>query len=133
MMQNTILLPRHYVFLPYDVNGNSIKKVSSNHYKAPLFITIFPQNGKTFVLLSYLKKDTGHFSFIERQIVNSGINLQQIIISNIVAKYISNFYISPLRWNSLSKIERDEITKNLNFSLSSGGSSFLDTDLNLFI
>lgn len=122
-----------YIYLPYDVYGKKIQNIDSNRYIAPLFLTIFPKNGKTYVLMSHLKKDSGLFEFIDKQIFDVDTINQQKIISNIVARYISNFYLSPIRWNSLNEDTRRKTIEELNYCLSGQGRSFIDTDFNLFM
>lgn len=67
------------------------------------FLTIFPQNGKTYVLISYEKKYRKYFRFINNQIINKSIDEQKIILSNIIALYVENFAISPKKWRELNE------------------------------
>jgi len=76
-------------------------------YMAPFFLTIIPQYDKTYVLMSYLSKDRHRYKFIKDQIVDSEVAEQKMLISNILAMNVENFFISPDRWNSLSHDTRD--------------------------
>lgn len=126
-----------YIYLPHDVYGNKLNKnkISLNKNNAPIFLTIFPQNGKTYVIMSYLKKDSGYFQFLENQLLGKGEDVQKKILSNLIAKYISNFYLSPSRWYTLSSKKQKSILKQLNECLDykNKSLSFIDKDINLFL
>lgn len=103
------------IYVEYDLNGNLINDYcNSNKKLSPLFFTIFPQNGNTFVLLSYLKNDKNIFSFIKEQILTSSLNKQKIIITNLIFNNIENFYTSLKYWESLNSEKRKILTKIYN-------------------
>jgi len=91
-------------YLLGDSNGKlKNDPLDPNKYIAPFFLTIFPDCGKTFVLMSYFKKDKDIYSFLKSQVVNNTIEQQQVIISNIVVINSENIVFSPDRFNSLPK------------------------------
>lgn len=122
-----------YIYMPHDVYGNKVNNLSSAKNNKPLFLTVFPQSGKTYIIMSYLRKDAGYFQFIEKQIVEQTEEVQKKILSNIIAKYISNFYLSPSRWYALNAEKRNRVVQQLNKVLGYKESSFLDNDIDLFI
>ncbi|MGO4376375.1 hypothetical protein AB4Z21_37610, partial [Paenibacillus sp. MCAF20] len=69
----------------------------------PIFFTIIPQNGETHVLMSYLSKDKNRYDFIKEQILQVTEERQKSLISNIIATYVENFFISPTYWGSVPK------------------------------
>ena len=83
-----------------------------------LFLTIFPENFNTYVILSYLRKHKHYFKFIENQILNTNIDLQKKLVSNLLLKHVENFVISPTLWNSLDDEHKEKIVeiyrKNIN-------------------
>ena len=86
-------------FISKDNEGNTINK--TNGYMSPLFFTIFPQLGTTYVLIGYFTKDKWMYQFVKDQIVTSGVEEQKIIISNLIATYIENIFIAPEYWDNL--------------------------------
>ncbi|SSY69950.1 Uncharacterised protein [Priestia megaterium] len=122
-----------YIYMPHDVYGNIVNNLSSAKNNKPLFLTVFPQSGKTYIIMSYLRKDAGYFQFIEKQIVEQTEDVQKKILSNVIAKYVSNFYLSPSRWYALNAEKQNRVIQQLNKVLGYKGSSFLDNDIDLFI
>lgn len=84
------------VNIEYDVNGKLINDYCNQKKKLkPIFLSVFNQKGKTYILISYLKKHMNTFSFIDEQIINQPILRQKIILSNMIISYVENFFISP--------------------------------------
>lgn len=103
--QNFGLAATSMFFIEKDNEGRVVN--SSSPFMCPFFFTIFPQDDVTFVLMSCLSKDKGKYEFIKRQIVEADMLEQKILISNIIAMNIENFFISPERWNTLPKSTKD--------------------------
>lgn len=91
-------------FINKDKEGNVINKSS---YISPFFFTIFPQNDETYVLMSCLSKDKTRYQFIKNQIVDAEISEQKMLVSNILAMNVENFFIAPDRWFSIPINMRD--------------------------
>jgi hypothetical protein len=124
------------IAIQYDLYDNEINGFS-NHLEQDLkfiFLSIFPQKNKTFILLSFYRKDRKALSFINKQIIKKSINEQKIIISNLILYYVENFVISPRVWRSISQ-EKQDTLKQVFFktitSLEIRLSSLVD--INLFI
>jgi hypothetical protein len=86
------------ITLDRDLNGLFI-----NDYASPLkpvYLTLFPQINRTYILLSYHQEHKNTFRFIEGQILRRSLNEQKAIISNIVACYVDNFVFSPTYWDN---------------------------------
>jgi len=90
------------IFIEKDLLGNTINDLSDfDTALAPLFITIFPQNEKTYVLMSYLSRNRRRYKFIRKQILSLNENKVKSILSNIILKYVENFTVSPKKWREL--------------------------------
>ena len=50
----------------FDVEGNAINYLNKSPNVKNLFLTIFPQGGKTYILLSYLMSERNTFNFIKK-------------------------------------------------------------------
>ena len=92
-----------------DIEGNLINDVSNAALSTkmkPCFMTVFPQNGKTYCLVSYLRKDRADYEFLNA--INNMDNVfKQTVISNLTAGYVENFVASPTYWNGLdSEVRR---------------------------
>ncbi|MFS0556362.1 hypothetical protein [Brevibacillus sp. 179-C9.3 HS] len=114
-----------YIILPYDFEG---RKLNSS---VPIFLSVFPENGKTYVLLSYLKKESNFLNFLDSQLFEQSPDFQRKALSNIIARYVSNFYLSPIRWAHLSRTEKEKTLRLLNKCLSSTPNDNR-IDINLF-
>ncbi|WP_339310197.1 hypothetical protein [Paenibacillus sp. FSL M7-0896] len=86
-------------FIVKDNLGRTINKMST-HY-SPFFFTLFPQSGKTYVLLSYYTKSKFKYHFVKEEIMNMPIEEQKVAISNLIAIYIENIFISPEYWDNI--------------------------------
>ncbi|MEG3437525.1 hypothetical protein V0288_10380 [Pannus brasiliensis CCIBt3594] len=87
-----------------DLHGKLINEFS--HLTVDLnyiYLTIFPQNGKTFVLFSYLRKNQRKLSAFIDQIDDDNLSMteKQKIISNMLAIYCENIVLSPERWSKV--------------------------------
>ncbi|SDJ53004.1 hypothetical protein [Paenibacillus naphthalenovorans] len=99
------------VIIEKDLEGATVNDLSDFETAlAPLFVTVFPQNNKTYVLLSYLKRNRRRFQFIGNQILNKSVPEKKVIISNLLISYIENIAISPIKWRLLSHEIQNKIT-----------------------
>lgn len=121
-------------FIEWDVEGNLINDLLYYKNIKPTFLTIFPQDGKTFILMSYLKKHKSYFDFIDDQILNKSLELQKIIISNMITLYVENVFISPIKWNILSEKAKKDYLKLYDHSLFKKPNRLLvDLNIDVFI
>ena len=67
----------------------------------PCFMTIFPQNGKTYCLISYFKKYRNDFKSLQ-DLSDSDEVTKMTIISNLITIYTENFVVKPDHWQNLS-------------------------------
>lgn len=105
-------------FLERDLEDNVINDLADFQISlAPLFITVFPQDGKTYILLSYFKRNASRYKFIKRQILNKAEEEQKKIISSIVMNYCENFAVSPVNWKGIDIEVRSKLDKKYRESL----------------
>ena len=128
----TIELDKEYLIavssifaIEYDFKGNIINDFSelvknNNNKMKIIFLTIFPQENKTFVLLSYLKENASTFEFLDEQLLK--IDKTTIIkrLNLLIANYCENVVYSPKNWQKINKNEKQELiktfSKELNFN-----------------
>ncbi|MFZ3170531.1 MAG: hypothetical protein WA118_00860 [Carboxydocellales bacterium] len=86
-------------YIGLDMEGHAVNDLPC--YISPTFFTVFPQKGYTYVIFSYFSKDKSIFEFINKQITSKTTDEIKVIVSNIFATYIENFFISPELWDNL--------------------------------
>jgi len=97
--------------LAYD--GTLINDLSPAGYSQrmkPCFLTIFPQNGKTYALISYLRKDRGPYKFLQ-ELNGLSDGEKKVVLSNLVTSYTENFTAEPNYWNSLNEDTKTRYSK----------------------
>lgn len=96
--------------MEYDFKGNQINNLLDFEKKTKLiFLTVFPQGQKTFVLFSFYRKYRKIFSSVWQQISSQDTQQRQIMISNLILAYVENFVLSPSLWKNLSSEEKHTI------------------------
>ncbi|MBT3865820.1 hypothetical protein HOF78_01810 [Candidatus Woesearchaeota archaeon] len=116
-----VILDRDYsvavssCFYPvYDFKGKMINNLED--YKSipqPMIFTIFPQNGKTYILLSYLSNDSKMEEFTKQMSEFSDAEVNTVV-NNLIVLYCENFVLSPKKWSAMSEQEKKEMTKLFN-------------------
>lgn len=96
--QNYGITATSMFFVDKDKYGNIVN--NPLYYMSPFFFTIIPEENSTFVIMSYLTKDKDRYKFLKEQITEAELEEQQILISNILAMYVENFFISPEKWTN---------------------------------
>ena len=98
------------IFSPeYDLKGNKVNSLED--FSKPtkkLFLTIFPQNGSTIVLMSCIKEDNSLLEFLDEQLL--ALQENEIIdkLNLLIAMYCENFAYSPTKWDHMPKNEREK-------------------------
>ncbi len=99
------------ISFPHDFLGNRLGHLDYDlgTRSKPLFVTIFPQSGKTNVLLSMFDEDAGFYSFIENQLIQKSQDKQKQLLTNLIVENCENLALSPKYWNRLSDKTKDSI------------------------
>lgn len=119
--------------IEFDLEGNPINIIRDPKALVdPCYLTVFPQNGKTYVLLSYLNKRKTKYEFIKKQILNKPIKVQKNILSNMIVTYCENVTISPDLWNSFSIDKQKKNTATFKNTLYEKGNLSAIGYLNIF-
>jgi hypothetical protein len=141
----TIVLGREYLIAvnssinpTYDFEGNYISDLMNfRGLPKALFVNVFPQNGKTYVLLSYLKNHSKYFKFLDNQLVYRKENIQRIRLSNLLATNIENIALSPTIWNRMPKNDKNVylslFEKTIQFDMGENVSTDIFNKFNLFV
>ncbi|MCH8519942.1 MAG: hypothetical protein LAT82_04275 [Nanoarchaeota archaeon] len=118
-------------YLVNDLRNSLLNDIYNPNSKLrPFFLSIFPQNDKTNILISYFKKDKELFSRFFKDFNNLSLKKKKEKISLLLSMYCENFIINPSYWetqfsfdekkkiidifcNSLSNIENYNIKNNI--------------------
>ncbi|MGE7874802.1 hypothetical protein [Bacillus paramycoides] len=124
-------------FIERDLDNKVVNDLADlNAQLAPLFVTIFPQDGKTYILLSYFERNKRKYKFIREQILTQSIKMQKVIISNLIVAYFENWAISPIKWNKLGTKMQSKIHRYYVKTIAAGDgkrSLLYDKNMNIFL
>ena len=76
----------------------------------PCFMTVFPQNGKTYCLMSYFRKDRSDFTFLQ-EVTKLNEPEKEVLVSNLITIYTENFVALPSYWNDLDALTKQRYYK----------------------
>ncbi len=99
-----------------DNDGNIINNVFPEAYSEkmkPCFFTLFPQGDKTFCIISYFRKHRRDYQFL-KSLEDAKDTDKKVLISNILASYVENFFIKPSYWESLNYKTKKQLRYLLN-------------------
>ncbi len=121
----------------YDFEGNMKSQLQDLEKPASIFfITIFPQNGKTYVLLSYFAEFHDYYSFLEKQLISVNDDQKKILLTNLLANNCENIVFSDSLWSKLGKEGQELYTSGLKKHLEEGENPDtlkIDKGFNFFI
>jgi hypothetical protein len=86
---------------PFDIKGKQIKSIDkkTNKMRYVLFTT-FPNETKSYILISVLKKDLNVYNRYQEELRNAPIGLIQFYFNIFIPLYSQNLIISPALWDS---------------------------------
>lgn len=85
------------IAIDYDLNGKRIKH-TKNKMTNRLFITAFPEDQKSFIIIGYLKKDERIYGKFTRQLIKKDIWLVKYFFTLMLPLYSENIVLSPQLW-----------------------------------
>ena len=94
--------------IEYDFQENLINDLAdSSKRPAPIFLTIFPFDGKTFILFSWLSEDSETYQSIISKLETFNNSQKEIFFSNLIICHGNNFFISPSKYSQMpNKLRR---------------------------
>lgn len=63
-----------------------------------VFLTIFPEENKSYIIMSYLEKDENAYGNLAKQLKYKDINLIKYFITLVLPLYSENIVLSPRLW-----------------------------------
>lgn len=70
------------------------------------FFSVFPENGKSYVIISWLKTNADFFRNYKKQLDNLDLNQRKNYINNLVPMVSENIVINPKKWDNLREDQR---------------------------
>jgi hypothetical protein len=118
-----------------DMNGNVVNDYLNFNVDLKFFyLTIFPQNGKTFVLFSCLKKNVNILNATINSIAKLKVIDRKVFISNLIAAHVENVVLSPIRWNQMAESQKLAFQSLFNETILVAGETLVrPQNINLFI
>ncbi len=83
--------------LDFDINGNKIKYTHKG-FISRLFVTVFPEKTKSYVIMSCLKEDYSVYKKLFYQLQNINLNKIKYYLDLVLPLYSENIVISPRLW-----------------------------------
>lgn len=88
-------------YIIHDFEGHMINDLSDTSISpSPTFLSVFPQNGETFVLLSCFTDELNRFQNIYSQLTYFNQERLEQFYSNLIMTHCENFFLSPNKWNN---------------------------------
>ena len=88
-------------YIIYDFEGHIINDLSdASTTPSPTFLSVFPQNGETIVLLSCFTDELNKFQNIYSQLTKFSQERLEQFYSNLIMTHCENFFLSPNKWNN---------------------------------
>jgi hypothetical protein len=100
------------IHLEYDLVGNQLNDVTStstDETLKPLMINVFPQDGKTFIVLSWMSEDYEFYKEYINQLKQLDKENLLKYFNNLIVSYIENFFINPTFWGSFTIAEKNSL------------------------
>lgn len=104
LQYEALMAVNSFFYIQYDFEGNLINDLSNpSKIPAPIFLNIFPQNGKTIILFSCLSKDQNIYRNILSNLDNISNSRIEYFFSNLIINHCENLFMSPLKYKMISK------------------------------
>ncbi|WP_156169840.1 hypothetical protein [Sphingobacterium sp. IITKGP-BTPF85] len=94
-------------YLDFDFEGNSIPH--SENRMENIYITVFPDNGKTYCLLSYLKEDENLYQELAGQLQSRNNFKSDLTV--LLAAHVENIYFEPIYFETFIACQSESILR----------------------
>lgn len=116
------------------LDGKVINDIPNLRSKAkPFYFTLFPQNGKTFCLLSWRNVDNSYYEHLNC-LVDKDSHTKKVIASNLLCAYVENFAANPTYWDNIPVDTKKKYYEYFGMSSVAGSVPFIyDDTFSLFV
>lgn len=92
-----------------DLNGNTLQDLDdTDKLVKHIFITVFPENSKSYCIISWLKENDKLFSNYRDQLSALTVEQRKVYINNILPRTSENIAMNPDAWNQWEEYEKEE-------------------------
>ena len=100
-----------------DLKGNILNDTFSlkSEYGKFIYLTIFPTDNKTSILISWLKQDAEFFKNYKSQILGLSIDNLKIYLNNLIPVYTTSIVLSPRLWEKQSELGKKEFLESFEY------------------
>lgn len=96
-----------FLEMHYDLKGKRLNNHSNLEERIKtVFFNVFPQDGKTYIIFSWLNQDQSFFSELKDQLLNLKPKELINLLNNTIPCYTEHFVINPDLWDSHSEEEK---------------------------
>lgn len=102
-----------FFYIQYDLQGKLINDLSDiSKTPSPIFLNVFPQNKKTYILFSWLSQDSEIYKNILTNLSSRNSSQIEYFFSNLIIYHCENLFMSPLKYKSIpNKLRKLFVTK----------------------
>lgn len=122
--------------IKYDFQGNLINDLNDfSTTPAPIFLSVFPQTGKTFILFSWLARNSEIYQGIISKLNSFSDSELELYFSKLIIEHCENLFMSPIKYKRISKETRSKIVSKFIESINNPpnpGYLTQETSINLF-
>jgi len=106
--------------LEFDLNGKQINVPNAKSRSAKqIYLNVFPEDGKTHVLLSCLKHDSSTFHPVFEQFKSLDSQERLNYLNNLIPMYSENVVLAPRLWQSWNVEAQQDFIKSFELSIKS--------------
>lgn len=99
----------------------------------PFYFTLFPQDGKTYCLLSWQQRDNRYYEHLN-ELANAEESRKKVVASNLLCGYIENFAANPTYWGKLPNPTKQKFDEYHGLSMQPESIPFVyDEDFSIFV
>lgn len=116
------------------LNGKLINDIPNLRTRAkPFYFTLFPQNGKTYCLLSWQQRDNRFYDHLG-ELTNADETKKKVVATNLLCGYVENFAANPTYWVKLPVAVKQKFDEYYGLSLMPESIPFIyDGEFSIFI
>lgn len=101
--------------------------------QTPIYLTVFPQDGKTYCILSWHHNDDSKYGCL-RGLSNKSESEKRVIISNLLTAYVENLAVNPDYWSRLPVNVRKKYDEYQGLTMRGAPTPFVyDPEYSLFV
>lgn len=116
------------------LKGELINDIPNLRARAkPLYFTLFPQNAKTYCLLSWQHRDDRYYGHLG-ELAYADERKKKVVASNLLCGYIENFAANPTYWDGLPRPTKQKFDEYYGLSMMPESIPFIyDEDFSIFV